>query len=178
MPQPKTVAERIQLYQTLSAPAQLVAQAYGAVAPNDPARARVVRWLAQADLLASGERITQNTVKDAMGELIAARIIEMGRKGQGQKVNPDWALFLTLEAQANNHLDAIVLAHDHEERDSSWWDQGQFRRAMLLRYLVVSQRFDRIAKLGVSQTLDWSFMLVDEARDPVSYTHLTLPTKA
>ena len=165
MPQPKTAAERIQLYQTLSAPAQLVAQAYGAVAPNDPARARVVRWLAQADLLASGERITQNTVKDAMGELIAARIIEMGRKGQGQRVNPDWALFLTLEAQANNHLDAIVLAHDHEERDSSWWDQGQFRRAMLLRYLVVSQRFDRIAKLGVSQTLDWSFMLVDEARD-------------
>ena len=160
-----SAAEREQAYKDLSPAAQLVAQAYGAVAPNDPARARVVKWLAQADLLAGGERITQDTIKDAMGSLIAARIVELGRKNVGPRVNPDWALFLTLKAHSNNHLDAIVLAHDHEERDSSWWDQGQFRRSMLLRYLVVSQRFDRVSKLGAPITLDWSFMLAEEARE-------------
>jgi len=165
MPQANTASERQTIYQALSPAAQLVAQVYGAVAPSDPARARVVNWLAQADLLASGERITQNTIKDAMGELMAARLIEPGRKGVGPRVTSGWALFLTLQAQANNFLDAIVLAYDNDERDSSWWDQGQFRRTMLLRYLVVSQRFGRIDKLGAAATLDWSFMLAEEARE-------------
>ena len=100
-----------------------------------------------------------------MGELMAARLVEPGRKGTGPRVTSGWALFLTLQAQANNFLDAIVLAYDNDERDSSWWDQGQFRRAMLLRYLVVSQRFERIDKLGAPNTLDWSFMLAEEARE-------------
>jgi len=82
---------RAQTYASLSPAAQLVAQAFGCVYPNDPARARVVRWLAQADLLASGERITQANIKDAMGELIAARILELGKKGTGTRINGDWA---------------------------------------------------------------------------------------
>lgn len=156
---------REQVYAALSAPAQLVAQAFGSVYPNDPARARVVRWLAQADLLANGERITQSTIKDAMGELIAARILELGKKGTGTRVNGEWATFLTMQAHDQGRLDAIVLAHDHDQKENSWWDQGAHRRAMLLRYLVVTGRFARVAKLGALTTLDWSFLLVDEARD-------------
>jgi len=156
---------RQEKYAALSPAARLLAQVYGAVYPNDPARARVVRWLAQADLLAGGERITKDSVKDAMGELIAARLIDMGSKGAGPRINPAWATFLTIAAHADNNLDAIVLAHDHDERHNSWWDQGQFRRAMLVRYLVVTERFGRITKLGALDALDWSFLLDDEARD-------------
>lgn len=160
-----TARSRSQSYAALSPAAQLVAQAFGSVYPNDPARARVVRWLAQADLLANGERITQSTIKDAMGELIAARILELGKKGTGTRVNADWATFLTMQAHDQNRLDAIVLAHDHDQKENSWWDGGQHRRSMLLRYLVVTGRFARIAKLGALPTLDWSFLLADEARD-------------
>ena len=156
---------RAQAYAELNPAAQLVAQAFGAVYPNDPARARVVRWLAQADQLADGTRITQANIKDAMGELIAARVLELGKKGSGTRVNEDWALFLTLRAHEENRLDAIVLAHDHDQKENSWWDGGQHRRAMLLRYLVVTGRFDRVAKLGAPITLDWSFLLSDEAHD-------------
>ena len=160
-----TKQTRKQVYSTLSPAAQLVAQAFGSVYPNDPARARVVRWLAQADLLANGERITQSTIKDAMGELIAARVLELGKKGSGTRVNGEWATFLTMQAHDQNRLDAIVLAHDHDQKENSWWDQGQHRRSMLLRYLVVTGRFARVAKLGELAKLDWSFLLADEARE-------------
>ena len=155
---------RAERYEALSPQAQLVAKVYGAVYPNDPARARVVSWLAQADLLAAGERVTTNTVKDAVGELIAQRVVELGKKGAGPRASADWATYLTLRAHQDNHLDALVLAHDEDERNNAWWDQGQYRRSMLLRYLVVTERFKRIPKLGPLASLDWSFLLSDDAR--------------
>ena len=160
-----SVSKRAQDYNALSAQAQLVAQAYGALYPNAPARSRVVKWLAQADLLADGERVTNNTIKDALGELVAAKIVQLGRKGMGPHAHPDWVTHLTLRAHADNHLDALIVAYDQDDQNNSWWDQGQFRRTMLLRYLVVTQRYNGIGKLGALASLDWSFLLSDDARE-------------
>ena len=165
--QATVVATDTDYYAALSPAGKLVAQAYGVIAPHAVGVTRVQRILSQAGVTLTDRRLTEDQIRKANSEVVAAGVGLRYRGGgmNGVCATEHWAVALTRMAHREGRLAGILAAFERT-RASHGADRHMFET--LFRCCVIGGDFDRLDRiLGVDQLDpdDWRFLaepLADE----------------
>ena len=150
-------------YAELSAPARLVAQAYGVVGPMPLGITRTQKLLSKGRVKVLDRVLDNAAVSRCTRELIEAGVAFRYRN-HGVVVERHWALPLTRAAHREGHLLGILSAYKTQQAE--YWHE-QFEDEPLLRgYLVAgdSARFNELVD-GMAAPLDWGFLAQPLAED-------------
>ncbi|WP_428099125.1 DEAD/DEAH box helicase [Candidatus Rariloculus sp.] len=148
----------------LSPVAQLLAQAFGVVAPHAVDAQRMRKILFQARTELTERQLTHQHLRRCTRELVDAGICQRARIGDINAA-PAWALPLTRKAHAQRRI-APILAAFRATSPSRWADR--FHREMLLRCAVVAGDTARVTRLAGEDEHcvdDWEFLAEPFADD-------------
>ena len=157
-------------YDRLSLAAQLVAQAYGAVAPLAMGVSRACRLLSQANVRLGNRLISPDSVRQCNAELVEAGIA-VRRSNEDVEALPEWTLALTRAAHETGILKPLLSAARTEFPYS--WRPADNCEMQLRGHLVAGEllQVERLANRYVLPPESWQFLAEPLAVDLID----TLP---
>ena len=159
------------LYDALSPEERLTALIAGVVSPVPCDVRELARMLRNADVRPSRRYLTVATVEHACS-VLERRGVTVGERSHSQVVaTPDWAPWLTMEAQRNDLLERLWIAFQGERPAYLWnyWDRQSRQDLAKLRYATVTGQFEQVPR--DTSPKSWGFL----ARPGASGLLVTLP---
>ena len=154
----------------LSAPVRLLAQAYGVIAPHAMGMKQVQHLMAQANVRLATRPLGIDRIRRCNSELIQAGIAAK-RFNQGVEAMPQWSLALTRAAhEAGNLRPLLAAAQEHFRYYPNTEDGCEMR----LRCYLVAGELTRLERMVAGQELTpdvWWFLAAPFAADLID----TLP---
>ncbi|MCY3815680.1 MAG: DEAD/DEAH box helicase [Gammaproteobacteria bacterium] len=161
----------------LSAPARLLAQTYGVIAPYAMGMKQVQHLMAQANVRLAKRPLGIDRIRRCNSELIQAGIVAK-RFNEGVEAMPQWSLALTRAAhEAGNLRPLLAAALEHFRYYPGTEDGCEMR----LRCYLVAGELTRLEQMATRQELSpdvWWFLAAPFAADLIDTLPGTLRTHA
>ena len=161
----------------LSAPARLLAQTYGVIAPYAMGAKQVQHLMAQANVRLAKHPLGLERVRRCNSELIRAGIAAR-RFNEGVEAMPQWSLALTRAAHEAGNLRPLLAAAMEHFR---YYPDAEEGREMRLRCYLVAGELTRLEKMVTRQELPpdvWWFLAAPFAADLIDTLPAALRTHA